>query len=100
MSRILITGMGLISAIGDSVEENRKSLQQAKTGISQIRYLDTAHAGKLPSAEVVHRSDELNRKIFGKPDPSITRTSLLALRYALWDSDRERLVPFRFAAAG
>jgi acyl-lipid omega-6 desaturase (Delta-12 desaturase) len=28
------------------------------------------------------------------------RTSLLALRYALWDSDRERLVPFHLSAAG
>jgi len=28
------------------------------------------------------------------------RTGLQALGYALWDSDLERLVPFRFAAAG
>jgi hypothetical protein len=27
-------------------------------------------------------------------------TGLQALGYALWDSDLERLVPFRFAAAG
>ena len=27
------------------------------------------------------------------------RTALRALRYALWDSDLERLVPFRFAAS-
>ena len=28
------------------------------------------------------------------------RTALQALRYVLWDSDLERLVPFRLAAAG
>jgi omega-6 fatty acid desaturase (delta-12 desaturase) len=28
------------------------------------------------------------------------RTALRALRYALWDSDLERLVPFRFVTAG
>ena len=28
------------------------------------------------------------------------RTALRALRYVLWDSDLERLVPFRLAAAG
>jgi omega-6 fatty acid desaturase (delta-12 desaturase) len=28
------------------------------------------------------------------------RTGLQALAYTLWDSDLERLVPFRFAAAG
>jgi acyl-lipid omega-6 desaturase (Delta-12 desaturase) len=33
--------------------------------------------------------------------PTLTlRTALQAMRYALWDSDLERLVPFRFAAAG
>ena len=32
--------------------------------------------------------------------PTLTlRTALQALRYALWDSDLDRLVPFRFAAA-
>ena len=82
MSRIFITGMGLISAIGDSVEENRDSLRHSRSGISHIRYLETAYAGKLPSAEVRHHSDELNRKLFGTPEPSLTRTSLLALHAA------------------
>jgi 3-oxoacyl-(acyl-carrier-protein) synthase len=72
--------MGLISAIGDSVEENRVSLQQARTGISHIHYYQTAYAGRLPSAEVRHSTDELNRKLFTKPNESITRTSLLALQ--------------------
>jgi 3-oxoacyl-(acyl-carrier-protein) synthase len=71
--------MGLISAIGDSVEENRTSLQQGKSGIAQIHYYETAYAGKLPAAEVRHDTLELNRDIFRNPDPAITRTSLLAL---------------------
>ena len=33
--------------------------------------------------------------------PTLTlRSALQAMRYVLWDSDLERLVPFRFAAAG
>ncbi|HEY4965728.1 MAG TPA: beta-ketoacyl synthase N-terminal-like domain-containing protein, partial [Puia sp.] len=80
MKRIFITGMGLISAIGDSVDENRISLQQGRSGISHIRYYETAYAGKLPAAEVKHDTAELNRQIFGKPDPAISRTSLLALQ--------------------
>jgi 3-oxoacyl-(acyl-carrier-protein) synthase len=79
LSRIIITGMGLISAIGDSVEENRDSLQFERSGIDHIRFYKTAYAGRLPTAEVKHSTEALNRKIFGKPDPSITRTSLLAL---------------------
>jgi 3-oxoacyl-(acyl-carrier-protein) synthase len=82
LSRIIITGMGLISAIGDSVEENRDSLQFERSGIDHIHFYKTAYAGRLPTAEVKHSTEALNRKIFGKPDPSITRTSLLALHAA------------------
>jgi 3-oxoacyl-(acyl-carrier-protein) synthase len=74
--------MGLISAIGDSVKENRDSLQHERSGIGHIRFYQTAYAGKLPSAEVRHSTEELNNKMFGKPDPAISRTSLLALHAA------------------
>jgi 3-oxoacyl-(acyl-carrier-protein) synthase len=71
--------MGLISAIGDSVEENRHSLQHARSGIGDIRFYQTAYAGILPAAEVKISTHDLNKKLFGKPNDSITRTSLLAL---------------------
>src|SRR5450432_1619586 len=74
--------MGLISAIGDSVEENRDSLQFERSGIGHIQFYQTAYAGKLPTAEVRHSTEELNKKLFGKPNPSITRTSLLAIHAA------------------
>jgi len=74
--------MGLISAIGDSVEENRDSLQHSRSGIGKIQFYQTAYAGKLPAAEVKFSTENLNKKIFGKPNPSITRTSLLALHAA------------------
>ena len=79
MSRIIITGMGLISAIGNSVEENRDALKFERSGIGHIQFYQTAYAGKLPAAEVKISTEELNKKLFGKPNPSITRTSLLAL---------------------
>jgi 3-oxoacyl-(acyl-carrier-protein) synthase len=74
--------MGLISAIGDSVEENRDSLQFERSGIDHIQFYKTAYAGRLPTAEVKHSTESLNKKIFGKPNPSVTRTSLLALHAA------------------
>ena len=74
--------MGLISAIGDSVEANRDSLHNERTGISHIQFYKTAYAGKLPTAEVRHTTEELNRKIFQPESPSITRTSLLGLHAA------------------
>jgi len=74
--------MGLISAIGDSVEENRDSLKHSRNGIGQIQFYQTAYAGKLPAGEVKYSSEELNIKIFGQLNPTITRTSLLALHAA------------------
>jgi 3-oxoacyl-(acyl-carrier-protein) synthase len=74
--------MGLISAIGDSVEENRHSLQLSRSGIGNIQFYQTAYAGKLPAAEVKISTNELNKKLFGTPNSSITRTSLLALHAA------------------
>jgi 3-oxoacyl-(acyl-carrier-protein) synthase len=71
--------MGLISALGDSVEENRDSLQHERSGIGDIRFYDTTYAGKLPAAEVRHSSEDLNKKLFAEWNSSITRTSLFAL---------------------
>ena len=72
--------MGLISAIGDSVEENRISLQQERSGIAQIRYYETAYAGKLPAAEVRHDTADTQPEIYsGIQIPPSRRTSLLAL---------------------
>jgi 3-oxoacyl-(acyl-carrier-protein) synthase len=74
--------MGLISAIGDSVFENRYSLKNERSGIGHIQFYKTAYAGKLPTAEVRHTTEELNKKMFRIPDPAISRTSLLALQAA------------------
>ena len=40
-NKILVTGIGVISAIGNSVSENLSSLRSAKSGIGPIRYLET-----------------------------------------------------------
>jgi 3-oxoacyl-(acyl-carrier-protein) synthase len=74
--------MGLISAIGDSVEENRDSLQHGRSGINHIQFYQTAYAGKLPTAEVKHSTEVLIKKLFSRGNPSITRTALLALHAA------------------
>jgi 3-oxoacyl-(acyl-carrier-protein) synthase len=91
--------MGLISAIGDTVGENRISLQQARSGISHIRYYETAYAGKLPAAEVRHDTEELKRSLFRNPDPSITRTSLLALHAADEAIQDSGLTPTQLSSA-
>jgi 3-oxoacyl-(acyl-carrier-protein) synthase len=91
--------MGLISAIGDTVGENRISLQQARTGISHIRYYETSYAGKLPAAEVRHDTEELKLSLSRHPEPSVTRTSLLALHAAHEAIQNSSLTPAQLSSA-
>ncbi len=38
-----ITGLGIISAIGNNVQENFSSLKQKKAGVSSITLFETTH---------------------------------------------------------
>ncbi|MBS1742014.1 MAG: beta-ketoacyl-[acyl-carrier-protein] synthase family protein [Bacteroidetes bacterium] len=79
MSRIVVTGMGVISSIGNSVEENRSSLKNAVCGISKIdENFPSRFAGVLPFAQI-HTSTENLQKQLNAYEPGVTRTSLLAL---------------------
>ncbi len=74
--------MGIISSIGTSLNENRQSLIDEKSGISQLEFYPTAYAGKLPCGEIKISSTTLNQKLFSQPDPTITRTGLLVIHAA------------------
>lgn len=58
-NKVYITGMGILSAIGNSVEEALHSLVNSKTGIEKIRYLETFHKDTFVAGEVKHSNDEL-----------------------------------------
>lgn len=77
--RVFITGLGMITAIGDSVAENLHSLRAQKTGLGFTRQLDTIYKDVLPVAEVKHSTAEL-REMAGVPgNEGFTRTTLLGL---------------------
>lgn len=79
MNRVFVTGMGIISAIGNSVAENHLALKEGKSGISKNLHLfPTKYASLLPFAQVGISTNELSSKlkIFEK---GVTRTSMLAL---------------------
>ncbi|NQV02488.1 MAG: beta-ketoacyl-[acyl-carrier-protein] synthase family protein, partial [Bacteroidia bacterium] len=50
--RIYITGIGIISAIGNNVPGALSSLEAGKSGIAEITLFPTIHQGSLPIAEV------------------------------------------------
>ncbi len=78
MSRIFVTGLGIITAIGDNVESNRQSLIHSKCGISAITLFPTKYAGVLPAGEIKIETTELSKKLNANKR-GVTRTDLLAL---------------------
>ena len=89
MSRIVVTGIGVISAIGNTVAENRASLIAGKCGMSHLEIFPSKFANSLPVAEIKISTEELKKKL-NSTEPGITRTTLLALhamQEALADSN-------------
>ncbi len=76
---VVVTGIGIVSAIGTGTEETLSSLLNKRSGIGQIRWLDTIHSD-IPVAEVGHSTDELAEIAGTAGQPGIfTRNTLLAL---------------------
>lgn len=80
MSRnVFVTGVGIISALGNGVEENITSLRQAKTGIAPIKYLNTRLKDQFVLGEVKYSNEELKTLLGLDKHKIISRTSLLAM---------------------
>ena len=78
MSRIVITGIGVISAIGNDLAANHFALKEGKCGITDLELFESRYAGVLPAAEIKITTNELKEKLHVQ-DAGVTRTTLLAL---------------------
>jgi 3-oxoacyl-(acyl-carrier-protein) synthase len=78
VSRVFVTGIGIISAVGSTLVENRSALATGRSGINFNATLSSRYAGVLPFGSVGTSTDEWKAK-FRISDPGITRTTLLAL---------------------
>jgi 3-oxoacyl-[acyl-carrier-protein] synthase-1 len=58
-SPIYITGIGIISAIGDNVQQTIDNLRLTKSGVDAMTILPSEYSGTLPVAEVKHTNAEL-----------------------------------------
>lgn len=75
---IAITGEGIVSAIGLNKQEVLQALQEGRTGIGEIKYLQSIH-NELPVGEV-DLSNEQMKKMLGIPsEQMMSRTSLLGM---------------------
>ena len=78
MSRVFVTGMGVISAIGDTVTKNREALINKKCGIAGLTLFNTKYTGLRPCGEIKTETHELKDKLHAC-EKGTTRSSALAL---------------------
>lgn len=78
MTKVFVTGMGIISSIGRNVMENHLSLQQGRSGIGKANYFESSYAKTLPFGEVKADNQWLTEKAGVAGQTGFTRTCLLA----------------------
>ncbi len=81
MSCIVVTGVGIITPIGNSLTENHQSLKQGKSGLSPLELFTTKYASLLPFGEIKITNQQLRNQL-GVTQKGVTRTALLA-QYAI-----------------
>lgn len=74
---VAITGMGIISAIGNNVEENLRSLVSSEKGISKTDNIDTIHKDEIMFGEIKKSNKDLIAELGLPSDNNFTRTALL-----------------------
>ncbi|WP_262510096.1 beta-ketoacyl-[acyl-carrier-protein] synthase family protein [Candidatus Ulvibacter alkanivorans] len=75
--RVAITGMGIISAIGNSVDENLSALLASESGIGTIQHINTNHKQQIQVGEVRYSNSELAEILQLPSTNNYTRTALL-----------------------
>lgn len=78
-SKIYITGIGMISCIGNNVEESLASLENLKSGIGRLDNIRSRHQDTIPVGEVKSTNEQLTAMAGLTPDKQSTRTALLGL---------------------
>lgn len=76
---VAITGMGIISAIGNNVAENYSALIDQKSGISRITNIETVHRDAIMVGEIAATNQELITQLELPPDTNYCRTAMLGV---------------------
>ena len=77
MKGVAITGMGIISSIGNSVEENFNSLLNEKRAITRVENITTIHADINKVGEIKKTNQELIDDLNLTPDNNFSRTAMI-----------------------
>lgn len=76
-NRVAITGMGIISSIGSTLEDNLQSLLNCKKGIAPIVNIKTRHTNEIKVGEVLQTNTQLAESLNLPQDHNYSRTALL-----------------------
>jgi 3-oxoacyl-(acyl-carrier-protein) synthase len=77
--KVAITGMGIISAIGNNVAENYHSLIHQKHGLSRLENFESIHKDQIFVGEIKKSNDELATLLNLSPENNLSRTAMLGL---------------------
>lgn len=77
--KIFITGLGIISGIGNNLQENLHSLIHSRSGIGDIKHLETHLRGEIPVSEVKLSNNELFNLAGIAVQEGYSRTALLGI---------------------
>jgi 3-oxoacyl-(acyl-carrier-protein) synthase len=86
--QVVITGEGVVCAIGTDKEQVLEALRKKRSGIGTMRYLRSVHK-ELPVGEVPLSDDEMRQQLGVEQQSYLNRTTLmgmLAVRQALSDA--------------
>ena len=75
--KVAITGMGIISSIGNSVEENFNALIQKQIGISRLENFASKHVDEIKVGEIKLTNEQLIEQLQLPENNTFTRTALL-----------------------
>ena len=76
---VAITGMGIISAIGNNVQENYDALINGKKGITRVDNIETIQREEIMVGEVKFTNDELISQLNLPPENNYSRTAMLGV---------------------
>lgn len=81
-NKVYVTGLGMMSAIGNTVAENLDALQKGQSGIGPIRYLATRHRESLPAGEIKCSDEEMIAHLKLDKTQPYTRAALISMMAA------------------
>lgn len=80
MAEIVVTGMGAISSIGLTIDENLRSLQQEISGIKKAKHFKSHYSDSLVFGEIDQSDESLLEELGLEKGLGYTRTTLIAIK--------------------